>query len=816
VERSRYRIGRLATARFHDREPAVESVETHLRQYQVDSAYLRVISVIGIGGVGKTRLLTHLQERANELGVQIVRVSLEADASNPTVGPLKVIRNQINTQCLLFDSAVVAYWSAMGQPLQAPPRGFFSESLFVRGMETGAGAFGLTLPLSFAADTFNRIRRKTERTRFYDVSEFEAIDDLRDRPSEILARLPHYLGLDLRRRLKTKTSRIAFFYDGYERQARATISNRGEWLREFAGSLDFSVHVIASREPLCWPEEWRDALEEIVVGVLPLEHCHAMVRSEVPEAKRPVVEKIVSVSKGVPFFLKAGIDAFTTQWSSGNAVDAEDIPVSWPELIAHLFDHLTPDERVLVTALALLERFDEALFAALSREFGVSLASFPFDHLTSLFFVEQASPAREVYRIHALVHSFVRNSAQSPSLRQRTVSAAASHLSARVAAGIPPELALELLQSLLDAVGGDEIRQADMECILESGYYLYDLGFWREMRSVMNDAAGRRGDAALVSSFFSAICGRRLSGIAVAVRTLTGIQPHAGRFGKYGGLVALERAYLEELRGDYRVASQIFEAAGNAIPRFDPSSRIHVRASLYHADMMIMQGRMKEGADLLLETSELLDPSAHREWSELVRHRAHAYRFSYLTEDAEALYLRALDAAGDVPGLAAKLRTNLAETRCWDDPGCALEDVELALELNRRLGNRIEIGKADVAAAIALAMLGRVGETGPRLVAARAEFECVGYQAGLLFADVAEGIAAISAGERCAAFESLASARLRVAQLGVYGHLLTPLERACRLGGGPGSSAEFQWIEPSSLEERLDQLVYQFSGPRNP
>ncbi len=62
-----------------------------------------------------------------------------------------------------------------------------------------------------------------------------------------------------------------------------------------------------------------------------------------------------------------------------------------------------------------------------------------------------------------------------------------------------------------------------------------------------------------------------------------------------------------------------------------------------------MDGRFREGSKVLQETYEAVGHLYIVNWGELVRHRAHAYRFSFLLEEAAELYRLALRKTPDAP-----------------------------------------------------------------------------------------------------------------------------------------------------------------------
>lgn len=277
---------------------------------------------------------------------------------------------------------------------------------------------------------------------------------------------------------------------------------------------------------------------------------------------------------------------------------------------------------------------------------------------------------------------------------------------------------------------------------------------------------------AIVSAFFAALSARRTDGVAPALAQFERLEPRVAGLGRHRRSVELELAYLSELSGNYARSREQFLALERLAVPFDPTDRTHLRSRLYHADMLIMDGAFESGARLLLDTYELVGHHAPLDWAELVRHRAHAFRYSLVINVAEDLYLAAQRTAVDAPALAGKLQTNLAETWCWSDAERAVHAAGLSTEINLRLGNRIELAKCDAARGIALAQLGEFVAARDAVSRAQVIAREVGYQAGIAFALQAGAIVEGLAGDRDAALTRLLTLTDVTRRLGTYDHLL--------------------------------------------
>ncbi len=223
----------------------------------------------------------------------------------------------------------------------------------------------------------------------------------------------------------------------------------------------------------------------------------------------------------------------------------------------------------------------------------------------------------------------------------------------------------------------------------------------------------------LVLDFIEAMSTRRIAGVDAGLKRFERLEGRKRRLGRHLHSLHLELAYLREIRGNYHRARNDFSRLARQAEPFDPTDRTQLRALLYHGDMLTMDGKFREGSRVLLETCEAVGHRDIVNWGELLRHRAHAHRFSFVLEEAVEMYLTALRKTPDTPMLTAKLYTNLVETYCWLDPERALGEAVKSIELNRRLGHQIELAKCAAAKAIALARLGNPARPPSRLAKPR-------------------------------------------------------------------------------------------------
>ncbi len=797
--------------RFLNRVKELRQVQAQFSELAKDPSYLAILEAHGIGGAGKSSLLGELERRALLEGSQrrVVRVSLEGEASKTAIGPLRVFRRQIGIDCFLFDTALLTYLEAVGQ-LYGDGGPNKAEGWILEAIELGGGLASLPLPASFGVKLFRSIGRETKKRLRYERSEFEAIDELRSDPAALRERLPGYLGLDVSRRFEATHRSLIVLYDGYEKQADSTLASKAPWLRKLIATIGRGVHVIATRRPLEWPQQDSlPATQHVSLDRLPDQDSRKMLREGLGDIPPEIEARLLDASKRIPLLLRAAIRTYASRGGDGT-IDFSDLPDSDESTLEHLFNHLPAEQRQVAVSLAAIQVFDEDLYQHLIRALHIPVSGLKFNEVMLSLFVEEVEDG--LFKTHDLLTDAARRSRADGELREAGLAAASHYLVSRCEGADERALrvGLALFRAILDGWGSLETVPSNaVEALVDAAYLLHDAGYWHELVSMSVAYEDElEHPVMIVLELFRGLVARRSTGVDRAIELLDALAPRLEILGRRQLSAEVEIAYLNELAGDYRRARMEFEELNRRAQPFDPFDRGQLRSRLYHGDMLIMDGRFREGSRLLTDAYEKIGARAPHDWAELVRHRAQAMRFSFMLDDAVDLCEQAMRVAADAPAMVAKLRTNLAELYCWHDPEYALEIADLSTEANAGLGNRIELAKCDAIRGIALARLDKPEPAEAAIERATAEADEVGYPAGVVFALQARTVAHAFTGQVRELADSSAELDRAVAKLDTYGHLRVA---SAWIAGDDRrfveTAVDVDWLDAEGLEDRLNRYL---------
>jgi hypothetical protein len=297
------------SAPFLNRTKELSFIEGQIASLLSEPEHFAVFEVIGIAGAGKSSLLEELRAYALEKTrlPYVLRVSLETEESTTEIGPLRLLRNEIGIDCLLFDAALATYLNFAGQ-IHGNTGSKQAQALISKAVEVGGHFAPVPLPASLAAELLRKLNRGLQKRHHYRKEEFEEIEALSLDTTKLRRKLPHYLAVDIMRRLDSTEDSLVVFYESYEHQKPETLSDKAPWLRKLIQGLGRGVHVIATRKSLDWPEkDWKGIVQPVPVDRLPDKESRQLLRRGMDDLPPEDEERLLKASRGIPLILQAAV-----------------------------------------------------------------------------------------------------------------------------------------------------------------------------------------------------------------------------------------------------------------------------------------------------------------------------------------------------------------------------------------------------------------------------------------------------------------------------------------------------------------------------
>ncbi len=407
--------------RFFGREFFINEFNKSLEA--VDKQEYCLLSYTGSGGIGKSSLLKTLKENVLEDSQNIVSFidfdfggSISSDREQ-IASFYAELKKQIgkNVKFLYFDAAFQIYWSRLkpNTPLQESGIPFLEESSLILDslglIEKIAflGAGGSLLNVVNKANYYtNQIKKRLNKEYSEDLEEFAKIDEI----SEMQKYLSSFFLYDIKEHLKKNPSqKFIYFFDTYEvlwEQDKQEIRKESydEWIKYLILDLKEcrSLFVVAGREIQQFNYEFEELQEYTKEYELSKFSEHeSMEYLQLSGIKEnDIVEKIIDVSEGIPFYLNLLVETYE-RIENPKLEDFDYDKNNKIKLFEKFFKYLSKEESSAIKVLCVGKSFDFELYKALIANQFIQLTVTDWNSICGFSFISTQNGDR--YYMHNLM-----------------------------------------------------------------------------------------------------------------------------------------------------------------------------------------------------------------------------------------------------------------------------------------------------------------------------------------------------------------------------------------------------------------------------
>lgn len=362
---------------FVGREQEIKRFEQYyqdfLKHYPHNS--IHVINYYGIGGIGKTSLLNHLQDTLIERGNKYYLIDLKNNTNPAEI--LKTasisLAKAYNFEFPKFDLALLAYMRRTLTPVNHTEIESFIGGSKLLNLLFDASSFIPDANLALATSIIKLADSTIAYVRNIFGSDPAAavkkIDNLST--EEILRRLPAFFAADMRENIKKIDDPFFFLIDTFENlvdeaETKGHSAYYDNWLRGDDGliqNMPNCLWVIAGRESLKWEQEdnnWHRAISAYKLLNFTQEETTALLNAQ-NISDDEIKNNIYRITDGTPFYINACVRRFYNLIDRGEAITVDKFGANKDELMERYARDYDLQTKQIIYVLSFIQPFTEAI-----------------------------------------------------------------------------------------------------------------------------------------------------------------------------------------------------------------------------------------------------------------------------------------------------------------------------------------------------------------------------------------------------------------------------------------------------------------------
>lgn len=346
--------------------------------------YFKIISIHGIGGIGKSRLVKEFISRISPEPAFFV--SFEISERNNVITNLYKIRKEINGTCPFFDYALLRYWEMTNPTLiNEEFMNYFNNSFFdsiidlileacdscekIKGIKTPA-----IISFSTIRDFINDVIRIAPK--LLHSAPFKMITH--SSPNKLLEILPRLLGLEIKQKILNYSIELPLFiFDSY--QESNPYSESEEWLKSLIDIIGFGLFVITGREKLHW--KTKSIIVPSLLDCYPEKDARILLEETIVD--RPdLVETILKSTQCIPIYINLALDVYEKECDiSEERIVDKTLFSDRHKLVQNFVSHLKPEYEKVVLDLATIKVFNREIFIHLAKNRTINVSTYEYENI---------------------------------------------------------------------------------------------------------------------------------------------------------------------------------------------------------------------------------------------------------------------------------------------------------------------------------------------------------------------------------------------------------------------------------------------------
>ena len=740
---------------FVDRTEIRECIMTIVKNRIQEKDFFKLISIYGMGGIGKTCLINELESKIKEHSpkasekIKIIKVSFEISNNKQFIENIVKLATQYDYPCILFEYALLKYHEKIdiyqldSNIIKKIQSNFFSnfadtffESADFLQSRLNPESIQMGIPsISGILDVIGSIHRNVKKIPIW--NDINNIDELNK--DELLYNLPIYLGMDILRNethliQKGKKRNLVFIFDSYSPSK--PYSESSEWLFRFISSLQMGLYIITSREELGWKFE---AFKPYELKAYPEEDTKKYLSKHINE--QDIIDNIIESTECVPIYVDLAINVYKKELelSNENIIDKA-IFNDREILVSKFIDHLEPKWQEAILNLTTVRVFNKGIFKNIIETCNLSCPYYDYEEIINVSLVQYLEDDGNFVKLHDV---FCKNAIKVLPFTQiifnlnnyleyvihREVYNNISSLNVIVM------LLYNIIKIESDFDNSVKVPLSIVEKTLDLFFVIFDANIDLQHIDV------KKNTNIVISDmiYFMNAINEKKNGTKESLLSLRKITD-SNNLGYHKKSYDIFFHYTHSLTGEYCQLAIKLDALNKELTDDECIYWYYSQIKLYTADLELMQGKFYNALRTTDDMEKAIDDSIFSFYSffQLQRTRGHIYRFNGLWENAFAEYNKVFENYNCGLATKAYLYTNLIETKCYYDESYVINNFEIALDCVIQDNQRKNEAKLYYSKAVADILLCNYEEAQNNIDESLRLNKIDGYQSGELFAYMAQ------------------------------------------------------------------------------
>lgn len=686
---------------FQDRETFIHDIKAHYQHMKDKKPFFQIVSISGMGGTGKTRLLNELisilkETYKDDSNQVILNITLEIAGSDYFLNALTKLRAQIKEVCPLFDYAFLVYWKQT--QISKLDNSFMNvfTSQWIDAAKSIGGMFSIAFEwASISFDTILELIEKAfrlQKEKYYasffkkhskDISEYSA--------EELKICLAGFLGMDMNRIFCEKN--LCVFIDAYERYPS---SQYVDWLMDLIEQTNTGLFIISGRETIAFPEEIKKYVEPESLDSLPEESAHELLNTYLPNVNDAVIQHIIKITDRLPIYLDLAINTYKNLCASGKTFDQNFFFMykEKEELTKAFFSHLKSSHQNFILTLSFLQLFDQEIYfyiTTLCPDSGIT----DYHDFQLLSIISKVENDHDFFKVHDVLNT---NVIVIMDLETRffLFHKYLEHIVSKTVFYATDTQKIILYKHILNMIIKNKfiLQQEDTELVLDLFFSLK-----QTLQTLLPTGISEIDTYEPLSEinyFTKAILNEREDTLA-RLEYLKHIDFKHNKLGKHQKSLNIIYGYLTQWTGNKR---PLVEYLSKAYPMLDDTEIrewYYAQTVIFWADHLTIIGKFKTAKQILCVFRKKLQQFPEQENSifQSTRHMGHLFRFNMFLEDANREYFSAIDREGNFKNAFQEIYivTNICETNCYLKPNMVFQYCYKGLRLGKNLKDLKSLAK---------------------------------------------------------------------------------------------------------------------------